>query len=109
VGTTPIVPALSPKKTWSGFLGGVLTVSAIAWVFAPVLTPIPSAWALLVGAGVAVGGFMGDLTISALKRDVGAKDTGVMLPGFGGVMDRLDSLIYVAPALFAAIWAWWLP
>jgi predicted CDP-diglyceride synthetase/phosphatidate cytidylyltransferase len=40
---------------------------------------------------------------------VGAKDTGVMLPGFGGVMDRLDSLIYVAPALFAALWAWWLP
>jgi phosphatidate cytidylyltransferase len=109
VGTTPIVPALSPKKTWSGFLGGVLTIAGVSWLLAPVLTPIPPAWALLVGAGMAAFGFMGDLTISALKRDVGAKDTGTLLPGFGGVMDRLDSLIYVAPALFAAMWLWWLP
>jgi phosphatidate cytidylyltransferase len=109
VGTTPIVPALSPKKTWSGFLGGVLTIAGVSWLLAPVLTPIPSGWALLVGAAMATLGFMGDLTISALKRDVGAKDTGTLLPGFGGVMDRLDSLIYVAPALFAAVWLWWLP
>jgi phosphatidate cytidylyltransferase len=108
-GKTLIVPTLSPKKTWAGFLGGVVTTAGLAWLIAPALTPIPGAWALLLGAGVAVAGFLGDLTVSALKREGGAKDSGGWLPGFGGVMDRLDSLVYVAPILAAAVWLWWLP
>ena len=96
-GVTRIVPNLSPKKTWAGFMGGLLTVAGLSWLLAPALTPIPSALAVLVGVFVAVGGFLGDLTVSAVKRDAGVKDTGNLLPGFGGVMDRFDSMVYVAP------------
>lgn len=105
VGRRRIVPDVSPSKTWEGFVGGVVTTAAVAWVLAPYLTPIPSGWAPLVGGLIAVAGFWGDITVSALKRDAGVKDTGTLLPGFGGVMDRLDSLIYVSPAFFYCILA----
>jgi phosphatidate cytidylyltransferase len=100
LGRRQIVPLLSPAKTWEGFAGGVLTTAASAWLLAPLLTPIPGRWAPLAGAAIAIAGFWGDLTISALKRSAGVKDTGTILPGFGGLMDRVDSLIYVGPAFY---------
>jgi phosphatidate cytidylyltransferase len=100
LGRRQIVPLLSPAKTWEGFVGGVLTTAVSAWLLAPLLTPIPAAWAPLVGAAIAMAGFWGDLTISALKRSAGVKDTGSILPGFGGLMDRVDSLIYVGPVFY---------
>ncbi|MBC7546052.1 MAG: phosphatidate cytidylyltransferase [Candidatus Sericytochromatia bacterium] len=103
LGRRQIVPAVSPAKTWAGFLGGVGTTALAASLLAPVLTPIPPLWAPLVGVGIAIAGFWGDITVSALKRDAGVKDTGTLLPGFGGTMDRADSLIYVAPAFFHCI------
>jgi phosphatidate cytidylyltransferase len=105
LGRRRIVPELSPSKTWAGFVGGMLTTAGVAWLLAPWLTPISPAWAPLVGLVIAVAGFWGDITVSALKRDAGVKDTGTILPGFGGVMDRLDSLIYVIPAFFYCVLA----
>lgn len=105
LGRNPIVPRLSPKKTWEGFLGGLLSVAALAWALAPVLTPVPRTIAPLLGAVLAAAGFLGDITVSAIKRDAGVKDAGTLLPGFGGVLDRVDSLIYVAPC-FALLMQW---
>jgi phosphatidate cytidylyltransferase len=99
-GKRKISPKVSPNKTVAGFLGGVLTTTALAVLLAPFLTPLAQYEA--VGAGLLIGlsGFVGDVTISALKRDIGVKDSGSLLPGHGGILDRLDSLTYTAPLFF---------
>jgi phosphatidate cytidylyltransferase len=99
-GRHKIVPRVSPKKTWEGFLGGVLTTTAAAAFAGPYLTPMPLAWSALAGLIIAVSGFIGDITISAFKRDLGVKDSGTLIPGHGGILDRVDSLIYAAPVFF---------
>lgn len=100
LGKRPITPTVSPNKTWEGFLGGIATTLLMAWLLAPLLTPLSSTDALWAGLLIAVAGFFGDLSISALKRDLGIKDTGNLLPGHGGLLDRLDSLGYTAPLFF---------
>jgi len=103
-GKRKIVPTVSPNKTWEGFIGGVITTSLLALLAGPVLVGMPM-WALLfTGALISAAGFVGDVTISALKRDIGVKDSGSMLPGHGGILDRLDSLTYSAPLFFHFIW-----
>ena len=99
-GKRKIVPKVSPNKTVAGFVGGVLTTTALAVTLAPFLTPLTRYESL--GAGILCGlaGFVGDVTISALKRDIGVKDSGSLLPGHGGILDRLDSLTYTAPLFF---------
>jgi phosphatidate cytidylyltransferase len=97
LGGPKIIPKVSPGKTWSGFLGGVLTTTVLAFFLAPLLTPLSHTTALLAGALIAVSGFLGDVTISAVKRDIGIKDTGSLLPGHGGILDRVDSLTFTAP------------
>lgn len=99
-GRRKVVPAVSPNKTWAGLLGGVATTTALAWLLAPVLTPLADLHALLVGALIGISGFFGDICISAVKRDIGIKDTGTMLPGHGGILDRVDSLTFTAPVFF---------
>lgn len=99
-GRRRIVPTVSPNKTWAGFLGGVATTVLLAWALAPLLTPLSWPMALAAGLLIAVGGFVGDVTISALKRDLGVKDSGSLLPGHGGILDRVDSLTYTAPLFF---------
>ena len=94
-------PSVSPKKTWSGFLGAVVAsavVGAAYWVAVTDASPLRLA---VVGAVLAVVSQAGDLAESALKRRFGAKDTGSLLPGHGGVMDRVDGL--VAAAIAAAV------
>lgn len=97
LGRRPITPSVSPNKTWEGFLGGMATTMAVATLLAPWLTPFPAWQAVIAGAGLAVLGFAGDVTVSAVKRDLGLKDTGAVLPGHGGMLDRLDSLVFAAP------------
>lgn len=103
LGATPIVPRISPGKTWAGFLGGGATTCGLAVLLAPWLTPFDTPAALGMGALLAVTGFAGDILLSAIKRDLGIKDTGTSLPGHGGILDRLDSLILAAPISFHVI------
>lgn len=99
-GSHPVVPTVSPKKTYEGLLGGLATTLALAYLLAPVLTPLSPLHSLLAGLILGLGGFIGDVTISALKRDLGVKDSGSLLPGHGGILDRVDSLTYTAPLFF---------
>jgi phosphatidate cytidylyltransferase len=99
-GQHQVTPAVSPKKTWEGLIGGVLTTVALATFLGPYLTPMDHAWSALAGAVVGVSGFLGDINISAVKRDLGVKDAGGLIPGHGGILDRVDSLTYAAPAFF---------
>ncbi|MDS4026647.1 MAG: phosphatidate cytidylyltransferase [Candidatus Contendobacter sp.] len=100
LGKHKISPTVSPNKTMEGFIGGVLTTVPLAMLLAPWLTPFSSLDAVLAGALIAVAGFFGDLSLSALKRDLGIKDSGNLLPGHGGILDRVDSLTYTAPLFF---------
>ncbi len=100
LGRRRIIPKVSPNKTWEGFFGGLFTTTALSALLAPWLTPLGRETALLAGALIGVAGFIGDVTISALKRDIGLKDSGSILPGHGGILDRIDSLTYTAPLFF---------
>jgi phosphatidate cytidylyltransferase len=99
-GKQQAVPTVSPNKTIAGFVGGLLSTITLAWVLAPLLTPL-APWERL-GAGllIGVGGFIGDVVISSVKRDLKIKDSGSLIPGHGGILDRLDSLTYTAPLFF---------
>ena len=100
LGRRKIVPKVSPGKTWAGFVGGVVTTTAIAWFVGPLLTPLSAQQSLIAGLIIGIGGFIGDVNISALKRDLKVKDSGSLLPGHGGILDRIDSLTYTAPLFF---------
>lgn len=112
LGRRRLAPVISPGKTIEGFVGGLGTTAAAALVLAPVLTPWPERLGSVVGGGVAVVvglaiavlGLLGDLRMSTMKRFVGVKDSGRTLPGQGGVLDRIDSLLFTAPAMFWIVW-----
>lgn len=105
-GRRPLAPTISPKKTWEGFAGGVLITSAVGALAAPLATPFGRAIGALVGASLSALGLLGDLLVSAIKRDVGVKDSGAVLPGQGGVLDRVDSLFLSAPLYYHAVTTW---
>jgi phosphatidate cytidylyltransferase len=99
-GRRKILPRVSPNKTWAGFLGGWAgTAGLILWL-GPVFTPMPSGPLRLMAGLLPLVGFAGDVTMSAIKRDLGVKDTSSFIPGHGGVLDRIDSLAFTAPAYF---------
>lgn len=100
LGRHKIIPKVSPNKTWEGFIGGVITTSVISAILAPYLTPLTIHQGIFAGFALSIAGFLGDVIMSAIKRDLGVKDTGTLLPGHGGILDRLDSLIFTAPLFF---------
>jgi phosphatidate cytidylyltransferase len=97
---------LSPKKTWEGLAGGVVVTSLVTAAAAPQLAPFDRLTGALVGVGLSLLGLLGDLLVSAIKRDVGVKDSGSALPGQGGILDRCDSMLLSAPLSFYAVNAW---
>jgi phosphatidate cytidylyltransferase len=98
VGRRRITPSISPGKTWEGTLAGFGAAAVVALLIA-VSAGMKTGPALLVAVLVGPVGFAGDLFESAIKRVAGAKDSGTLFPGHGGVLDRIDSLIFVAPAV----------
>ncbi|HSB59272.1 MAG TPA: phosphatidate cytidylyltransferase, partial [Methyloceanibacter sp.] len=96
-GRHKVTPTVSPKKTWEGLVGGVATTTVVAALIGPYLTPMDAPWSALAGLIIGISGFLGDITMSAMKRDLGVKDTGGLIPGHGGMLDRVDSLTYAAP------------
>jgi phosphatidate cytidylyltransferase len=100
IGRAKAVPTVSPGKTMGGLLGGLGTTIVLAVVLARHFTPFDLRWALCAGVIIGLGGFIGDVVISALKRDLGVKDSGDLIPGHGGILDRIDSLTYTAPLFF---------
>ena len=104
LGRHKIIPKVSPNKTWEGFIGGVTTVTLCAGFAAPYLTPLSFNQGLLAGVIIGVSGFIGDVVISSVKRDLQIKDTGSFIPGHGGILDRIDSLLYTAPLFFHFIY-----
>lgn len=112
-GKTKMAPLLSPGKTWAGAVGGIVTSTVATWAWLSCVPPLfnpewkPSpAWAACVyGAVVGLTGMIGDLCESLLKRDAGKKDSAALFPGFGGLLDLLDSVLYAGPVAYA-LWVW---
>lgn len=105
-GKRKLFPRASPKKTWEGFFGGTLTAVGFAFLIGalalPELTPVH---ALSIGVLAGIAGTIGDLVESMLKRAFHVKDSGSLLPGHGGMLDRIDALLFNAPVVYAyAIW-----
>jgi phosphatidate cytidylyltransferase len=105
-GRHKVAPALSPSKTWEGFIGGVASATllgAVLWWITP-FSPLQAAgMALLIN----LTGFLGGLVMSAIKRDRGVKDWGRMIEGHGGMLDRLESVIFAAPLFFHLTRYYW--
>lgn len=114
IGSRPLAPTVSPKKSWEGFWAGVLGAGAAAAIWSVVtraVLDIPLGIAALAGVGLLLGvaAVLGDLVESLLKREAGVKDSGTFFPGHGGVLDRIDSLLFTLPlayALLAAVGSW---
>jgi phosphatidate cytidylyltransferase len=102
LGKTKIAPVVSPSKTVEGFVGGgiaAVLIGAAMWWITP-FTPLQSA---AMSAVIVIMGFFGGLTLSAVKRSLGAKDWGVMIEGHGGMLDRTDSICFAAPVFFHVV------
>lgn len=99
LGRHKVIPSVSPNKTWEGLLGGVATAMLLS-LGLRFLTPFSVRETLLVSLVVCLAGFLGGAVMSAVKRDFGVKDFGALIPGHGGMLDRLDSLCYAAPLFF---------
>lgn len=95
-GRLKLAPRVSPSKTWEGLLGGMLAVALIAWGGAGAFD-LPPAAAVGFGCAVGLASIVGDLTESMFKRSAGLKDSGALLPGHGGILDRIDSITAAAP------------
>jgi phosphatidate cytidylyltransferase len=105
-GKTKVAPTLSPSKTWEGLIGGIamatLLGGALFWITP--FTPLQAAAHAFV---ICIMGFFGGLVMSGIKRDRGVKDWGRMISGHGGVLDRIDSIVFSAPIFFHLTRFWW--
>lgn len=104
IGGPRLLPAISPAKTWAGFLGGLTAAVAVSAVLVAWFGLGSAASGALLGSGVGLVAQGGDLLESALKRRFGVKDTGALIPGHGGVLDRLDAMLTAAPFVAALVW-----
>ena len=103
LGKHKILPKVSPNKTWEGFIGGVLSTTVLGFVL-KFLTPCTTTQIIIISFLTANAGFIGDVIISSVKRDLHLKDTSTAIPGHGGVLDRIDSLVVAAPVFFHLVY-----
>ncbi len=103
LGRRPIAPSVSPNKTWEGFVGGLIAAASLAAVVLPLDGTSSMLRGAVIGVAVGVAGFLGDLVASMVKRDLGVKDLGRLLPGHGGVLDRVDGLLLALPVGYALL------
>ena len=101
MGKTPLAPAVSPNKTIEGMVGGALAAVFVCVVLVRAIHPWDGGKAFWLAIVVSVAAPLGDLCESMIKRDLGVKDMGALLPGHGGVLDRIDALLFVVPAVYA--------
>ncbi len=99
IGGPRLAPSISPGKTWSGFVGGMMGAILIGVMVTLANGPFKAFTAIVLAAGLALVAQIGDLAESALKRQAGVKDSGTLIPGHGGVFDRVDGLLFAAPVL----------
>jgi phosphatidate cytidylyltransferase len=99
-GRTPLAPEISPNKTWEGLIGGMVAAFLASVVIVTQIQPWDVKHAFALGLVAAVAAPLGDLCESMLKRDLGVKDMGSVLPGHGGVLDRIDAMLFVIPAVY---------
>jgi phosphatidate cytidylyltransferase len=100
LGRRPIAPQISPNKTWEGAIGGTVTCLLAGAFLLPLWKPWTLASGLVLAAATCVVAPLGDLSESMLKRDLAVKDMGWILPGHGGILDRVDALLFMAPVLY---------
>lgn len=103
IGKHKLCPEISPKKTIEGFIGGIVTTGIVFAVAIFVYDNVFAPGTFIIGAVCAVIGTVGDLSASMVKRQIGFKDYGKIMPGHGGLMDRFDSVLFVLPTFFAFI------
>ena len=113
IGRHKMAPRISPKKSWEGFAAG-LTATVLVWLAVPTIYPmlfpnqpasgLTTPWAIATGVAVGIAVIIGDLAESRMKREAGVKDSGNSLPGHGGFLDRLDSLILVCLVAYWTLW-----
>ncbi|MEO1438184.1 MAG: phosphatidate cytidylyltransferase, partial [Bacteroidota bacterium] len=105
IGKTKLLPRVSPKKTWEGTLSGVFVTLLASWLYYLLFGHLELEQWLVIGGIIAVLGTIGDLIESMLKRSFEAKDSGGLLPGHGGFLDRFDSFIFVIPFVWVYLMA----
>ncbi len=103
-GRTPLAPLVSPKKTVEGAIGGFIFGTALfAWLGAWWLPAIPVAFRIMLGVTIVALGIAGDLFESMLKRSANVKDSSTLIPGHGGILDRIDALLFAAPVYYIVL------
>ena len=105
IGRHRLAPAISPGKTWEGFVGGTLAGVAVTFFALYEQDVVTTGESLLLGLAIALSSTLGDLFESAVKRDLAVKDSGRLLAGHGGVLDRVDSLLWAGPAAYVMLLA----
>lgn len=103
IGKTRLFERISPKKSWEGSIGGLLFALLAAYILSLIYTELNLIQWLILAVIIVITGSLGDLVESMLKRVAGVKDTGTLLPGHGGVLDRFDATIFAAPFVFVYV------
>jgi phosphatidate cytidylyltransferase len=102
-GKRRLAPEISPNKSWEGVWGGLATGVLAVWLMGWLLLGLPHWQGVLLGVALVAAATLGDLAESVIKRQVGVKDSGALIPGHGGMLDRVDSLLFVAPTVYYCV------